>query len=102
MFSFLILKIKLYKHHYLSIITVLILGILFDLILGKFNKKNIVNDVVSFVTEILFKFIKSYEILFYEGIIESILGILTLIITTDIGYIDNFNYFIIYFFWICL
>ena len=37
-----------------------------------------------------FKYIKSYEILFLEGIIELFLSIVTLIITTNIGYIDNF------------
>ena len=40
------------------------------------------------------KLIKYYEILFFEGIIELALGIITLIITTSIGYIDNFWDFI--------
>ena len=40
------------------------------------------------------KYIKSYEILPFEGLIELILGIITLIITTNIGYLDNFNDFI--------
>ena len=57
----------------------------------------------NFVTEILFsltyvmfkfymlkKFIKPYEILFFMGFIESILGIITLIITTNNDYVDNF------------
>ena len=36
------------------------------------------------------KYIKSYEILFYQGIFETIIGIITLIVTTKIGYLDNF------------
>ena len=40
------------------------------------------------------KFIKSYEILFFQGIIESILGIITLIIMTKYDYIDNYWKFI--------
>ena len=40
------------------------------------------------------KYIKAYEILFFQGIIETILGVITLIITTKIGKIDNFFDFI--------
>ena len=40
------------------------------------------------------KYIKSYEILFFQGIIESILGIITLIIMTKYDYIDNYWKFI--------
>ena len=82
LFSFLLLKTKLYKHHYISIISILILGIAFDLVLDKYNKINILKNIICFVTEILFqltyvlykffmlkKYIKSYEILFFEGII---------------------------------
>ena len=36
------------------------------------------------------KYIKSYEILFFGGLNELILSIITLIITTNIGYLDNF------------
>ena len=36
------------------------------------------------------KYIKSYEILFFDGLIELTLSIITLIITTNIGNIDNF------------
>ena len=111
LFSRWILKIKLYKHHYLGIITVIIVGFLYNFILGKFDKENFENNYSSylsfFFTETLFsllnvlykyyihkKYIKSYEILFIEGIIEFILGIITLVITTSIGVLDNYYDFI--------
>ncbi len=40
------------------------------------------------------KYIKSYEIFFYQGLIELALSIISLIITTNIGYLDNFYEFI--------
>ena len=40
------------------------------------------------------KYIKPYEILFFEGLIVLILSVVTLIITTKFGDIDNFwNYY---------
>ena len=102
-FSYFILKKKLYKHHYLTIVTFIVFGVLFDLILGRFITDYLINNLINFVTEILFsltyvmfkfymlkKFIKPYEILFFMGFIESILGIITLIITTNNDYVDNF------------
>ena len=111
LFSRWILKIKLYKHHYLGIITVVIVGSLYNVILHKFVKDNFENNYSSylsfFFTETLFsllnvlykyyihkKYIKSYEILFIEGIIEFILGVITLTITTKTGILDNYYDFI--------
>ena len=111
LFSRWILKIKLYKHHYLGIITVVIVGSLYNVILRKLNKENFENNYSSylsfFFTETLFsllnvlykyyihkKYIKSYEILFIEGIIEFILGVITLVITTSMDVLDNYYEFI--------
>ena len=107
LFSFLILKIKLYRHHYLSIIIISISGVLLDIILGKSLRENLLHNLVNFANEISFcltyviykfmmlkKFIKSYEIFFYQGLIELALSIISLIITTNIGYLDNFYEFI--------
>ena len=68
-------SIKKYYHFYLvSILTT-----------GLYNLTYVLEKYYMF-----FKYIKSYEILFLEGIIELFLSIVTLIITTNIGYIDNF------------
>ena len=107
LFSHLILKEKLYKHHYLSIITIMILGLLLNLINNKFSYENLKNNysniIFIYLSQILFqfvyvlykynmikKYIISYEIMFYQGIIELIFSIITLIITTNIGNLDNF------------
>ena len=110
LFSHFILKIKLYKHHYLAIFIVVIFGFSYNIVTHKFSKENIKHYdsyLVEFMTECLIslmnvmykylmdkKYIISYEILFIEGLIEFILGIITLIITTNIGAIDNFWDFI--------
>ena len=111
LFSRWILKKKLYKHHYLGIIIIVVFGFLYNIIIGKFSKekwgKNYADYIADFLTETLFcfmfvmykflmdkKYIKSYELLFIQGIIEFILGIITLIITTKIGVLDNYYDFI--------
>jgi hypothetical protein len=111
LFSYWILKNKLYKHHYISIIIIVIIGFLYNVVLDKFSKKNIEKYYKYYLTNILNgilyslvfvlykymminKFIKSYEILFFEGLFESILSIITLIVTTNCGLIDNFWDFI--------
>ena len=111
LFSYFILKTKLYKHHFLCIATIVIIGLLFNIPLGVFSQEKIGNYYdyyLSFIftgiffnlTYVLYKkmmlkkYIKSYEILFFQGIIESILGIITLIIMTKYDYIDNYWKFI--------
>ena len=111
LFSNLILKIKLYRHHYLSIIVVVLLGFSYNIAMDKFSKENMKKNyhcyLVQFMTECLIslmnvmykylvetKYIISYEILLIEGLIEFVLGIITLIITTSAGIVDNFWDFI--------
>jgi len=104
LFSFLVLKNKLYKHHYISIIIIIILGLLYNLVSPQINIDKYLNiylitisnsiiysfEYVLYKYLMLKKFIKSYEILFFRGIIVTVLLIITLIITTKIGKIDNF------------
>ena len=105
-FSYKILNYKLYKHHYLSMIIISISSII-GFIITFFNVENKFVHFYSFLiclaTTILYileytidkylmftKYIKPYEILFSEGIIELVLSIITLIITTNIGFLDNY------------
>ena len=107
LFSYLILKVKLYRHHYVSMFTIIILGILYNILMEVFDSKNMSENyeffIAFFCTEIinafifflykyymLIKFLISFEILFYQGLIELILGIITLLITTSIDKVDNF------------
>ena len=106
-----ILQNKLYKHHYLSIVSVVICGFIYNLFMDIFNREKMEKSYVTYIMQllvsclvslvnILYKYlmdriyINSYEILFVEGLIELTLGIITLVITTSIGVIDNFFVFI--------
>ena len=109
-FSYFILKMKIYKHHYLCIFAIIIKCIISTIIYGVFNdvnKDEIVPLIVLFTTEIgfsltyvlfkyfmLIKYINPYEIMFFQGLFESIFSIIFLTITTKFGFIDNFFHFI--------
>ena len=107
LFSYCFLNTKLYKHHYLSIIIIVALGIFINVEGRKFTvdniKKNYIGYLVSLFTETLFglsyviykymmlkKYIHFQEIMFYEGLIELIIFVLMLIFVTKYGSIDNF------------
>ena len=107
LFSYLIFRVKLHKHHYISIIVIMILCLSSDISLNKFSaeylKNNYLDMILIFFDEILLsltyilykyfmmkKYIQTYEIMLYEGLIESILSIITIIVTTYIGYLDDF------------
>ena len=106
LFSYKILNYKLYKHHYLSIIIISI-GFLISLIENFFTdddaEKIFFECLLGLVTALLYsleltidkylmfsKYINSYEIIFFQGIIELILGVISLIITTKYDFFDNF------------
>ena len=111
---YLIFKIKLYRHHYCSMIIIILIGFIIDLVLG-----NIQNDIINnplylflrFLREILYslhdvvnkyliekKFCSIYEIALSNGIITLILLILFSVLDyyffhldNYIDYFDNFN-----------
>ena len=111
-FAYLILKLKLHKHHYLCISVIIIRSIAYTIIFNVYkkdpSKKNdIVPYIVSFVTEIVFsltyvmskyfmliKYIHPFEIMFFEGIFELFFSIMTLIISSSIGKLDNISHFL--------
>ena len=99
LFYYLIFKIRLYRHHYLSIILIILIGLSLDLVL-----ENLQNDILNnwsllllrFVREILIslenvinkyimekKFCSVYELCIYDGLIGIIL----------LGILSIFNYF---------
>ena len=103
---------KLYKHHYLSVGIIIIMGIVDNAVADNFDKDKIKQNykeyIIYFLAESTFyslyvfykfimikKFIKSYVILFFQGLIELILGIISLVITTKyFKSFDNFFSFI--------
>ena len=113
LFDYLIFKIKLYKHHYLSAILILLIGILIDVVLENIQDDIINNTLyllIKFVREILFslynvlakyvmekKFVFVYEFSFYVGtIILLLLGIFSIFDYKYFG-IDNYEEYFKYF-----
>ena len=118
LFSFLILKNKIYIHHYLSIIMIIILGFALNII--EYFKKDDNEDKIDF-SEIFWKFIAEicfcfaliiikynmeknfcsiYEICIWHGFVNLILLIVCLLIFNkikitilDFKYPDNFQYY---------
>ena len=111
LFSYLILKERLYKHHYLSMTIILILSLLYNIYYLSnytykydFLKNNFLHSIFILLSKILFDFsyvlykyymikksIVSYEIMSYQGLIELVLSIISIIIIIKIGYIDNIS-----------
>ena len=114
LFYFLIFKTKLYKHHYLSILLIILTGLVYDLIIGSIQN-DITNNIYMLLLRLLREIIYSlydvinkylldkkscsvYEIALSNGIFDSLfLGILTILnfIGLDIDnfdkYFNNFN-----------
>ena len=107
-FSYLIFKIKLYIHHYISIIIIISVGISLDIYLDHyiFNDKDyFLQMLFKFISEILLslgfvidkytmekKFCSPYEICFYHGFINLILSLILLSFSKQIG-LDNYDKF---------
>ena len=102
-FSYFILKTKLYKYQYLSLLIIIILGIILNII-NLFDKNNQISIILFiFFIEDLYSlnavinkysmekhFCTPYELSFYEGIFALIINIILLIFTD----IDNFSEYI--------
>jgi hypothetical protein len=105
-FYYLIFKIKLYRHHYLSIILIIIVGFIIDMILGNllFDIDNnlglfffrLLREVLFSLSSVVDKYILEkkfgsvYEILLTNGVITSTLFIIFAII--DHNFFGIYNY----------
>ena len=114
-FSSLFLKIKIYKHQYISMILILLLGFGLNVIEyfkadDEKHKLDLLGIIIMFLSEIFFclysiiskhnmekNFCSPYEILMWAGVIGIILNVITLIIINvkeytiaDIKYPNNF------------
>ena len=106
LFYYLIFKIKLYRHHYLSIILIIIVGFIIDIILGNllFDINNnsglfffrLLREVLFSLSSVVDKYILEkkfgsvYEILLSNGVITSTLFIIFAII--DHNFFGIYNY----------
>ena len=106
-FYYIIFKAKLFKHHYLSIIIILITGFIIDFIQGNIQNdftNNIISLILSFIRVILLsfnyviikytmekKFVSLYEIGLFNGIINLILFIIFAIFDYFFFHIDKYE-----------
>ena len=106
LFSFLIFKIKIYSHQYISIIIIIIVGIALDIFDDRYKKVSgkILPIIIKFICEIIIslglvinkytmekKFCTSYYLCFYQGIITFILYFILLLFATYFNFFDNFR-----------
>ena len=97
LFSYLILKIQIYRHQYLSIIMMISSGIVLNYIHGEFRQINFIYVIFNILTHIIYSltiilkryaieyyFCSAYEIVFYEGIFSFIIFSGLLIIFTNL------------------
>ena len=105
-FSYFILKIVLYRHHYFSIIIIFILGVSINIINEKGANINYINIIKTISVDILFSLnivinkylmdnllFTEYEICFYEGFSSLIVSIIGLAIFTKYNIGDNNDFF---------
>ena len=105
LFSSLIFKIKIYAHHFLSIIIIILTGTILDSIEGLYNNflSRIIPILIKFTLEIsisldiiITKYVmerfytSSYEICFYEGFFGFILYCILLIVSKYTNFLDDF------------
>ena len=105
LFSYLLFGTNLYLHHYISIFSIIFIGIILDIIMNHYN--NIVGDIhlkfIKLITEIILSldvaltkysmetcFISPYEFCFYMGVIQLILNCILLFISHYIKFLDFF------------
>ena len=108
-FYYFIFRVNLYKHHYLSAIIILIIGLIIDLV-----SENLQNDIstnflylsLKFLKEIFFslynvlakyvmekKYVSIYEFSFYVGLISLILSGILIIFDYYFFKLDNYEQF---------
>ena len=95
-FSNLIFKTKIYAHHYISMILIILIGISLDIMLNKYSdfKENLLPNLIKFFCEIFYslgivinkytmdvKFCSIFEICFFQGFIGFILYLILLLIS---------------------
>jgi len=107
-FSFIIFKIKLYLHHYISVLLIIFVGISLDIYLKLyyFNDADyVVQMLCKFISEIALslglvidkytmekKFCSPYEMCFFHGAVNFILSLILLSFSREIG-LDDYDEF---------
>ena len=108
-FSYFILKTKIYRHHFISLIMIIIIGIILIIINSYDKEVNFLDFFITLLTEVFYslenvicklatdvKFSSPYQVCFWVGFFELIIFISLLIFFTNfpisgIKYMNNFN-----------
>ena len=108
-FSYFILKTKIYRHHFISLIMIIIIGIILIIINSYDKEVNFLGFFITLLTEVFYslenvicklatdvKFSSPYQVCFWVGFFELIIFISLLIFFTNfpisgIKYMNNFN-----------
>ena len=108
-FSFIIFDNKIYIHHYISTILIILMGIGIDIVAGYyiFSYGNILKMICKFIDEVIYslifiinkytiekKFSESYEICFFQGFFCFILFIVLFIVLYILNIYNMLDYFI--------
>ncbi len=106
LFSHKFLKNNIYRHHYISIIIIIIAGIILDVSLGNYAHfiNEIIPNTIKFVTEIIFclgivinkytmvnTYASEYEICTYQGLFGLIIYIIIFILSKYISFFKRFD-----------
>ena len=108
-FSYFIFDFKLYIHHYISMIAIIIIGIFLDIYLENFifnDTKDILSTIFKFISEIFLslgividkyimeiKFCSPFEICFYHGFFGVIISLILLTFAAPINLDNVFEFF---------
>ena len=106
--SHFIFKIKIYRHHYFSVVLIIITGIILDIIAGHFNNisDNLINIIIKFILEIIIvcyamfvkftmdkTFCSAYELCFWTGFINFFFLIIAFFISKEIKFVEDYKIF---------
>ena len=106
--SHFIFKIKIYRHHYFSVVLIIITGIILDIIAGHFNNisENFINIIIKFILEIIIvcyamfvkftmdkTFCSAYELCFWTGFINFFFLIIAFFISKEIKFVEDYKIF---------
>ena len=109
LFSHFIFRNQLYRHHYISTILIIFIGIIIDIIAGYYiiSTENILKILYKIIAEIMYclifvinkytieqKFSRSYEICFYQGFFCFILFSLLFLVLYILNIYNPIQYFI--------
>lgn len=106
--SLIVYKTKIYRHHYVSVALIIIIGISLDIIAGYYKNfmEKIFNIIIKLIVEIIIvcyavivkytmdvTFCSAYEICFWTGFLNFILLVITFFVSKKIKFVNDYEIF---------